>query len=683
MHCALPAPAGSDFCCFGCKIARELARPAEDGEPSAVSLLLLRLGLGIFLAMNITIFTWFAYAREIFGSPAQADGIYTQLTGLFSYLALFLSTLVLVLLGAPLLDRRSGARSLILLGVVAAWALSAWNTVRGTGSLYYDTAAMVLVFVTLGGFLEARARRQATLSARRTLAELPQHIRVLRDEDILELDLLDLRIGDLVQVAPGEAIAADGRVYGGTSRLDTSSLTGESRPRAAEPGDFVLAGAIALDGSLLVQAERVGFNTVLAQTERALEAARHEQPPIQHLADRVAAAFVPGVFVLAVGVFSWRFFLGDLEGAVLRTLSILLISCPCALGLAAPLASWQALRRAAEHGILIDSSAVLERAARIEHVVFDKTGTLTEPHPELANVTSKVDLDTSRALHLAASLDLLSRHPIARSLVDQAREAGMELQVPTNFRDVPGHGVEGRLDGRLLRLGSPRWASSQGIGESDPNDETTILLFDEGAILARFELAERPRSGVEQTLRALEKIGIPISLASGDRQAAVERFAERFRLAEKVHGDLLPQEKIDYVRALRHQGRGVAMVGDGLNDAPVLAAADVGIALGSASDLARRSGGVRLIDDRLERIPELFRIARDTQRRIRTNLAFSFGFNLIGLALAVNGTLTPVFAAVAMIVSSLVVVRLSAGAGSPAQPTTQPVPRLTQASAHA
>ncbi|RMH22094.1 MAG: cadmium-translocating P-type ATPase [Acidobacteria bacterium] len=682
-HCALPVPAGrlrDPFCCFGCRLAFELARPAAAGD-APPSTLLLRLGLGIFLALNVMVASWPFYAREIFGDGARPEGAYAAFYGLFAHLAFFLTTLVLVLLGVPLLrdalrpllapgpaagrlaGGRLNAQLLIVIGVFSAYVLSAVHTWRGAGSLYYDTAAMVLVIVTLGSYLEAGARRRAASSARHLLAELPAAVTVARDGAFVRRPVTAVRPGDLLRLRPGQTVPVDGRVEEGESLVDEAGLTGEATPRAAAPGDRLLAGTTAVDGQLLLRAERTGDDTVLALVERSLAAARARQPPIQRLADRAAAIFVPAVVLLAVVLAAVKTAAGDLEGGVLRALAVLLISCPCALGLAAPLASWHALRRAARLGILIDGPETLERAAAVDRLWLDKTGTLSEPRPALAAVATAPAVRRRRALAWAAGLESASDHPIARAVLAEARRAGLETPLPEAARTVPGLGIEGRFDGRLLRLGSARWVERlgvEGLGGS-AGDGGDVFLFDRRRVLARFAVEERLRPQAAAAIAELQRMGIEVAVLSGDRQAAVDRLAARLGIAGE--GDLLPDDKVRRLAAARSGGGRLAMAGDGINDAPVLAAADVGIALGSASDLARRSGNVRLLSDRLDRLPLLFALARDARRRIRANLLWAFAFNSGGIALAAAGRLTPVVAALLMVLSSLLVGWSSSGAG--------------------
>jgi heavy metal translocating P-type ATPase len=726
-HCDLPVPArrraGSaetrQFCCFGCHIAHELARPAAGtGAPTVGGTLLLRLGLGIFLAMNIMAFSWVSYAQELFGAAGEVAESYRSLAGLFAYLLLFLCTLVVALLGLPLardamgnllvrgpdghlLRGRIDANLLICVGVGSAYALSVVHTLRGAGSLYYDTAAMVLVLVTLGNYLEAQAKRRAAQSGEALLASASRSAWVDRDGRVVEVDTDRVEPGDRVRVRPGETVPVDGPIVDGASLIDESSLTGESRPRPARAGDAVLAGSLSLDGLVWVRARRVGADRVVARMRQLLHEARLRQPPIQRLADRIAALFVPGVILVALGLFGWHAWRGDATVGLFVGLSVLLISCPCALGLAAPLATWNALRRAAARGILVDSAVTLERAAAVARLFFDKTGTLTRSEPTLtriftarglgeaetrglseAEAPDPHDLDApdmsdaeapglseAEALELAASLESASLHPVARALVAAARDRGLDVKSPDESRTLPGIGVEGRIGGRSIAIGNARLFERGGLdggalASAASADETmTVFLCDRERVLARFELAECLRADARETLETLRRMRIDTSVLTGDRSDPAARLARELGLT--FEAGLLPEEKLERLeRSRRATGRSVAMVGDGINDAPVLAAADVGIAMGSAADLAKHAGNVGLISDRLDRVPLLLAIARHCHRRIRVNLTWAFAYNVVGIPLAAAGLLSPVFAAVAMIASSLTIVAVSRGAGA-------------------
>jgi heavy metal translocating P-type ATPase len=689
LHCALPVPVfrrdggstAGHFCCFGCRFAYGLARPGsgvDDGKTASVphNTLVLRLGLGIFLAINIMVFSWVFYSGELFGPVAAPGEPYRPLFGLFAYLLMFLCSVVVVALGFPLagdaLDRirapvapgsrlrgRVDANVLICIGVGAAFALSAIHTLLGRGSLYFDTAAMVLVIVTLGQYLEAGAKRRAAGAAGDLLASVPRRAWVRRGDRVLEIDTAEVNLGEDVRLRAGESAVVDGIVIEGASRVDESSMTGESRPRAVQPGDRLLAGSVNLDGALWLRAESVGDDTAVSRVETMLLEARLRQPAIQRAADRASALFVPGVVLIALGVFSTHALRGTPTQGLFNALSVLLISCPCALGLATPLATWNALRQAARRGIVIESAATLERAAAVDRVFFDKTGTLTERRLRLARIELAAGVTERQALELAAGLELTSLHPIADALVDAARRCGAEPSEVSRGTTLPGLGLEGRIAGRLYKLGSGRLVGADG---DEGGATTTVYLADTSRVLARFELEEALRGDARDAIASLSRLGVEARVLTGDRPGPA--LLLETALGIDVASDLLPDDKLARLEAARDGGGVVAMVGDGINDAPVLAAADVGIAMGSAADLAKQAGNVHLIADKLDRVPLTLGLARHAMRRIRMNLAWAFGYNTLGITLAALGLLTPVFAASAMFFSSLIVVAFSRGAGS-------------------
>ena len=693
VHCGLPVPKqrrdggtrGGRFCCFGCRFAHGLARPVATGERGAgpPTTLVLRLGLGIFLAINIMVTSWVFYSTEVFG-PAVAPGeSFRPLAALFAYLSMFLCTVLVVTLGFPLaadaLDRLRTPRGsrfrileridtglLICIGVGAAYLLSVVHTLRGSGSLYFDTAAMVLVIVTLGQYLEATAKRRAAGTAEARLADLPRRAWVRRDGRLLQIDSAELRAGDEVRVRAGEALAADGRVIDGSSRIDESSLTGEHRLRAVRAGDPVLGGSVSVDGALWFVAERVGSDTAALGVRRMLDEARLRQPAIQRVADRIATWFVPGVVLLALLLFARQAWIGEATRGLFVALTVLLISCPCALGIAAPLACWNALRRAARSGIVIDSAATLERAAAVRRALLDKTGTLTGRRLQLRRLLVAPGVTERQALSWSAGLELNSLHPIADALVAEARRHGIEPAEVRDARTLPGLGVEGRVEGRHLRLGSDRLIDDPAGGRTEgafdlPDDATAVYLAEGQRPLAGFEMVETIREDAAAAVAALRRLGVEASMITGDREGPAARVGLELGLA--VESGLLPGDKLARLAAARSGGTRVAAVGDGINDAPLLAAADVGIALRSAADLARQAGNVHLIADRVDRLPLLLAISRHAMRRVRCNLAWAFGYNAIGITLAALGWLTPVFAASAMFVSGLAVVAISRGAG--------------------
>lgn len=697
-HCGLPVPRArraTPYCCYGCKLAHGLMRQAhDDGDAPHAGALALRLGLGAFLTVNLMAFNGLFYAQHIF-APAY-EPAYQHLAQLASYFLLLLCTIVVAVLGVPLAAdsafalaraRRLDVNLLIVIGVAAAFGLSVVNTLRGEHAhLYYDTAAVILVLVTLGKYLDARARAGATRITGDLLASLRGRAYVRRDDTIAEIAIDALRIGDIVRVRAGETAAVDGVIVDGRAHLREADLTGEAHPRAVGPGDAVLAGAVSVDGLLWLRATAVGEQRVIARMQQMLDEARLRQPRIAQLADRVAAVFIPAVLLLAAGVFTVNAWQGAPVTGLLNALSVLLVSCPCALGLAAPLATWTALGRAAAGGVLIDSGRTLERAAQVTDIFIDKTGTLTERDMTLTAVEAEGEIARDDAIARAAALETASTHPLADVFTEAAEARSLVVPPCAAVRTVPGLGLSAAVGGRNLHLGSAAFVrATLGVAPPAAPDDATlrVYLFDDHAVLARFDIAEWLRPDAADAVSRLRQRGLSVAMLTGDRAGPAAHIADA--LGIHGHAGLLPADKVAHIEQhrLAHRRAVIAMVGDGINDAPVLAAADVAITVGSASDLAQRAGNIHLADDRLINVPHVLALARHAMRRIRLNLIWAFSYNVVGIGLAAVGLLNPVLAAAAMLASSLMIVITSRNAGritTPA-PTGDAASSLTTAPA--
>jgi len=645
-HCGLPVRPGQDaFCCSGCYLAHHLL--GRDADGSRADPLGARLALSAFLSMGVMVFSLSLYGLEgeAAGAPASA------FRGLSRLLALALSAPVLLLLGVPLLDavvrlrRWLCADSLVLLATGAAWAVSVWSTFRDGPAVYYETATMVLVLFTFGRWMDARAREEARRRLGALAGERVQPATRVSEEGDVEVAPDALAVGDLVRVRAGETLSVDGTVERGAGRVDTSSLSGEELPRELAPGGSVLAGTRLVEGALVVRASAVAGSRVRDEIDRALSEALASRPRLVRSADRVAGAFLPCVLAIALGTAAFHWHAGA-ERALMSSLAVVLIACPCALGLATPLAFWVALGEAWRRGALVRGADVLERLARVRRVFLDKTGTLTTRELRLAATRAFGDIDGSEALRLAAALERGSDHPIGRALVLAARRSGgPALPDPEAFRAHAGVGVAGRLGGRELAL--RRATQAEG---------TCVELVRDGARVAEFELRAELRPEVREVLALLERRGLAPSVLTGDGDGAARALARE--LDVPVEGALLPTGK---VRRIREAGPARTLfVGDGLNDAAALAAADVGISMRGASSASLEGAAVNLLRDDLRLVPWLLDLSRSAVRTARANLAWAFGYNAIGLWLAASGRLTPIFAASAMVVSSLVVVLNSA-----------------------
>nr|WP_307721847.1 heavy metal translocating P-type ATPase [Massilia sp. HP4] len=580
---------------------------------------------------------------------------------------------------------------LVALGTSAAYGLSLYLLLTASGHgahaephLYFESSAVVITLVLLGKWLEGRAKRQ-TLAALDALGRLrPDEALVRRAGADLQLPLGELRVGDLMVVKPGARVPADGRVVDGRSHLDESLLTGESLPVAKGPGDKVAGGAVNADGLLLVEATAVGAATMLSQIIRMVEDAQAVKAPIQRLVDRVSAVFVPVVLALALAtLLGWGVASGDWQAALLNAVAVLVIACPCALGLATPTAVMVGTGAAARHGILIKDAEALESAHALDVVVFDKTGTLTEGKPRLLACEGD---DPARLLALAASVQQGSSHPLAGAVLEEAMRRGIASQAAGAVRALPGRGVEAEVDGATLLLGNRRLMEELGLPaagaeEHEALGRTVSWLAErrDGRLTVRGLLAfgDRIKPGALEAVAHLKRIGIEPVLLSGDSPGAVRSVAQQLGIG-RVHAEVLPADKAQVVDALRRQGRRVAMVGDGINDAPALAAADVGMAMATGTDVAMHSAGVTLMRGDPRLVADAIAVSRRTYRKIRQNLGWAFVYNVIGLPLAAFGLLDPVLAGAAMAASSVSVVAnallLRRWKGAPALPASAPEP---------
>jgi heavy metal translocating P-type ATPase len=644
-----PGAGGAQFCCYGCALVNQIA--GARGERSEPTFILARLGLAAFLSMNVMMLGMVLYAGDpLGGGPLPADPFAAGMAGLFRHALLLFSLPVLLLLGWPIAEgawrrfrsRGAGVDALIALGAFAAFGVSALATLRGQGAVYYETACMTLVLVTLGRYLEARARAAAAASMGALLSGGPEIACVLRDGVACDLPIAEVRVSDLVRIAPGGRVPVDGEVVDGEGFVDESSLTGEPVPRKKASGSPVLAGTTSVDGAFLVRATAVGADRTSARVARLLERARAARAPIERLADRVSAVFTPAACAAALGTALYWGVRLDAGTGIERGLSVLLIACPCALGLATPLAVWEAIGAAARRGIVLRGGEVIERLAAVRSIFFDKTGTLTERQPRLVRVRPAGGFTEDEVLALAASLEAVSRHPMALAVVRAARERGLLPGEARRFRLVPGTGVEGEV---ALGDGAPRRVSVGGA--------VTSVVVD-GRPAGTLEFEEGLRPGAPAALGALRERGIEVAILTGDRSASARDVAHRLGVPART--GLLPAGKVRAIAASERLSGPAGMVGDGVNDAPALARAGVSFALGCGDDLAQEAADVRLLRDDLQQIPWLVDLARRTVRVIRRNLFWAFAYNVVLVPLAITGRLQPVLAALAMIASSLFVV---------------------------
>lgn len=573
--------------------------------------------------------------------------------------------------------------SLVALGIGGAMLLSTAVTVapqsfanRGlpTG-VYFEAVTAIIAFVLLGRLLEARARGQSSAAIRRLAGLTPNSAQRLAGDEVETIPIDQIQVGDLLLCRPGERIPADGVVESGSSNVDESMLTGEPNPVPRHPGDRVIGGTLNGLGALRLRATEVGGTTALARILRLVENAQSGKPPVQRLADRISGIFVPVVVALAVVVFILWWVLGPPPAALhglISAITVLIIACPCAMGLAVPAAVMVSTGRAAELGILIKSGEVLERAASISLVAFDKTGTLTEGRPSVTGIALVPGTEGTEEhlLRDAATVEKLSEHPIATAVIRAAGSRGIVLGEATEFTAVAGRGATALVHGRKITLGNRALMRDLGIGDSPletleaqlPSSATIVFVARFNALVGALSIADPIRPKAREAVERLKQQGYQVVLLSGDREAAARAVADQVGIS-RVEAEQLPGLKLEAVGRWRAEGQRVAMVGDGLNDGPALAAADVGIAMGTGTDVAMEAGAITLVTGDPTGVPKALGLARRSMSVIRQNLWWAFGYNLIALPVAagvlypVNGwLLTPSIAALAMALSSVSVV---------------------------
>ena len=605
-----------------------------------------------------------------------------------------LATPVVLWCGWPLLAR--GARSLatrrlnmftlIGLGVVAAYGYSAFATLLpaavphtfrhgGAAALYFESAAMIVTLVLLGQVLELRARRRTGAALRALMDLAPKTARRLEpDGQEAEIPLAEVRVGDQLRVRPGEHMPVDGTVVEGRGAVDESMVTGESLPVEKAPGDAVIGGTLNGQGSLVLRAAHVGSETVLSRIVQAVAEAQRSRAPVQGLADRVSAWFVPAVIAVAVAAaLAWASVGPEprLANALLVAVSTLIVACPCALGLATPMSMTVAMGRGAQAGVLFRDAAALQALEDVDTVVLDKTGTLTAGRPEVVSILPVDDIAESELLRYAASLEQASEHPLAAAIVRAAQARGLRLGRSYGFEAKPGAGATGVVQMRRVAVGNGRLMEDAGadVGALEPEadrlrelGQTTVFVAVDAVAIGVIGIADPLKPEAWEAVQDFKRRGLRVVLLSGDHEASVRAVAQLLAIDE-IHAGVMPDGKADVVRRLRGDGRKVAMVGDGVNDAPALAEADVGIAMGTGTDIAKQTAGVTLMSGDLRAVGRALRLSGATMSNVRQNLLFAFGYNSIGVPLAAGALypltgmlLAPAAAAAAMSLSSVSVI---------------------------
>jgi len=583
-----------------------------------------------------------------------------------------------------LITRNLNMFTLIALGTGVAYVYSLVATLapgffpasmlqHGVVPVYFEPAAVIVSLVLLGQVLELRARARTRTALKALLGLAPKTARLVRDGDEEDVPLASVKPGDVLRVRPGEKVPVDGAVLEGKSAVDESMITGEPIPVEKQPGAKVTGGTVNASGSFMMRAERVGDATLLAQIVRMVGEAQRSRAPIQSLADRVSAWFVPAVLGVAVISFLGWFLAGPeprLGHALVNAVAVLIIACPCALGLATPMSIMVAVGRGASEGVLVRDAEALEALERVDTLLLDKTGTLTEGKPRVASVIPLGSFNERELLHLAASVERASEHPLARALVDGARERGVELGTVSEFDSAAGHGVRGTVGGREIRVGTSGHLQPVAIpdevraraDELRACGQTVLFVAVDGALAGLLSVADPLKPTSAAALRDLRSEGIRVGMVTGDSRATARAIARELGI-EEVEAEVRPEDKAALVKRYQAEGHVVAMAGDGINDAPALAAADVGIAMGTGTDVAMESADVTLVKGDLRGIVRALRLGRATMRNIRQNLFAAFVYNALGVPIAAGALypvvgilLNPMIASAAMSLSSVSVI---------------------------
>ncbi|HYM14274.1 MAG TPA: heavy metal translocating P-type ATPase [Dehalococcoidia bacterium] len=623
---------------------------------------------------------WLVLFGAALGTPAVILSMAMDIAGLriggsdvlHGWIILALATPVQAVLGwryyrggyASLRHLNPNMDVLIALGTSVAYAFSAWVVITQQHyTMFFDVSAAVLVFITMGKYFEERSKGAASSAIRALLGMSAKSARILRDGAEVEVAIDQVRVGDVFVVRPGEKVAVDGIVCDGHSTLDEAMVTGESIPVEKRAGDHVIGGTVNQNGVMRVEATAVGDSTMLARMAKMVEEAQGSKAPIQKLVDQVAAVFVPVVIGIALATFvAWGTLGGDWLLGMRAAVAVLVIACPCALGLATPTAIMVGTGIGAERGILIKNAEVLERTRQLGAIVLDKTGTLTEGRPQVTDVVPSGVMPEAALLTLTAAAEQNSDHPLSRAIVDAAVESGYALPAAGDFVSVTARGVIATVDGKRVVAGNVRLMEDEGIAldaaarddldRLERSGRTVIVTAIDGRVAGVIGIADEVKQNAPRAIEALHNLGLRVVMMTGDNERAAASVAAAVGVREYRAG-ARPEDKLDLVRSLQAEGLSVAMVGDGVNDAPALAQADIGIAMSTGTDVAIEAGDITLLHGDISKVAEAIALSRNTLTTIKQNLLWAFGYNVIAIPIAALGLLNPIIAGGAMAFSSV------------------------------
>ena len=554
---------------------------------------------------------------------------------------------------------------LIAMGTSAAYFYSLYNVLAGVHYYHFEASAMIITLVLLGKTFEAVAKGKTSEAIKKLMGLQPKKARVIRDNMEVEVSIEDLEVGEIILVRPGEKIPVDGKILEGNSSIDESMITGESIPLDKVVGDLVIGGTINKFGSFKFEASKIGKDTVLAQIIKLVEEAQLSKAPVQRLADKISGIFVPIVVLVAIGTFAGVYLIqGDLSRAIINSVAVLVIACPCALGLATPTAIMVGTGKAAEQGILIKSGEHLEITHKMDTIVFDKTGTITKGEPEFTDIISTNGMEENELLRIAASIERASEHPLGQSIVKEGERRNKKLEEPKEFKAIAGKGLSGVYKNKEILIGNRKLmeenkidteAIESQISSLEEEGKTAMLIGSENAIMGIIAVADQIKDTSKEAIEEMKKMGLEVYMITGDNKKTAMAIGREAGI-ENIFAEVLPEEKAEKIQELKNMGRYVGMVGDGINDAPALASAHVGIAIGTGTDVAMEAGDITLMKGDLDGVVTAIRVSHRTMKTIKQNLFWAFFYNTIGIPIASLGYLDPMVAGAAMAFSSVSVV---------------------------
>lgn len=553
---------------------------------------------------------------------------------------------------------------LIAMGTSAAYFFSIYNVLVGVNEFYFESSAVIITLIILGNTFEAVAKGKTSDAIKKLMGLQPNTARVIKDGVEVEIPIEELEIGDIVSVRPGERVPVDGIIVEGNSALDESMITGESIPVDKGVDDQVVGATVNEFGSFKFRATKIGKDTVLSQIIGLVEDAQGSKAPVQRLADKISGVFVPTVVVIAVLTLIGFYFLRDFNTGLINAVAVLVIACPCALGLATPTAIMVGTGKGAENGILIKSGEHLERAHKMDTIIFDKTGTITKGEPEVTDIITFNNIENEELLRIAASVESASEHPLGQSIVKEGEDRGLDLVAPENFTAVPGKGLEANFEGKEILIGNRRLMRDNNIDIDDKENDltkleeegkTAMLVAVDKGIAGIIAVADQLKDTSLEAIERLHDMNLEVYMITGDNERTAQAIADTIGI-DKVLADVLPEDKAEKVEELKEEGKYVGMVGDGINDAPALAASNIGFAIGTGTDVAMEAADITLMSGDLKGVVTAIRLSHRTMKTVKQNLFWAFFYNTIGIPFAALGFLSPMVAGAAMAFSSVSVV---------------------------